>query len=222
MQPHEKRRMAMTDAETLVRALSPGDGAIDIGANDGAFARHFAKAVGPTGTVLAVEPDPVNVKKLRETLKEYPQAEIVEAAVWCSNDEPVILHCDTGDRKRNSLWAKNLLGHGAPITATGVTLDDLAAQVNRLKAIKIDAQGAEMEILRGGTETLTRTDLMWMVELWPEGLIHAGSSIQELAARFIESGYHPTKDSWPPIVERLKRCTGHKAADVFLVHRSPD
>ncbi len=49
--------------------LAPGDWAIDAGANVGLMASPMAAAVGPSGTVWAVEPFPRNVARLR-ALKE--------------------------------------------------------------------------------------------------------------------------------------------------------
>ena len=52
----------------LMRALRPGDFAIDVGANVGFFTLMMAKLVGPEGKVLAVEPGPDNMKKLGSNL----------------------------------------------------------------------------------------------------------------------------------------------------------
>lgn len=205
--------------EPFLRHLQPGDGVIDVGANTGEFTRRFATVVGPTGTVIAVEPDPVNVFRLQEHVKALPWVQIEECAVADPLTISATFFCDTQERKRNSLWVENLLGPAQQIHVPCVTLDQLARRVPNLKAIKVDTQGAELDVLAGAAETLKRTDLMWMVEVWPAGLKVAGGSIFDLADIFSAHGYHPTSGTWAALCERIKDCTGHKAVDVFLVHQ---
>lgn len=53
--------------------LQPGDVVADIGAGDGWWTEHFAKAVGPTGTVHAAEVKDDLVAKLKERFVDLPQ-----------------------------------------------------------------------------------------------------------------------------------------------------
>lgn len=206
----------------LDRYLSPGDGVLDIGANDGSMTVQFAKWVGPSGCVLAIEPDPQTYAHLVRNTQALRQVRLACAAVTSARGEHT-LHSDRLERKRNSLWAANVMKPGEAIQCLTDTLDHYAAQVPRLKAIKIDAQGAEAHILDGGTATLQRTDLAWMVELWPEGLRHAGRSVREVADAFARHGYHP-KDpkgrTWDELITVIDPYTGHKAIDVLLLHSS--
>ncbi|MBO0764355.1 MAG: FkbM family methyltransferase, partial [Hyphomicrobiaceae bacterium] len=55
----------LKDIARITRDLAPGDTFVDLGANVGIFAVHAAKAVGPEGCVLAVEPSPVMLERLR-------------------------------------------------------------------------------------------------------------------------------------------------------------
>src|SRR5919199_5361377 len=51
------------------RALArPGTTAIDVGANVGVYSVVLARAVGPTGRVLAFEPAPENARRLAENV----------------------------------------------------------------------------------------------------------------------------------------------------------
>lgn len=177
--------------------------------------------MGPTGTVLAVEPDPCNVFKLRETVVAYPWVEIEQVAVADPLTFSAAFYCDTQDRARNSLWAENLIGPAQQIHVPCVTLDALARRVPRLKAIKLDTQGAELDVLAGASQTLKRTDLVWMVEVWPAGLKVAGGSVFDLADEFSAHGYHPTDRSWEALCLQVQDWTGHQAVDVLLTY-SPD
>lgn len=195
--------------------LQPGDGAIDIGANVGAVTRHLAKRVGPTGCVIAVEPDPRAVTMLRQTVQGFPWVRVMEMAVSGGLEvRPLYLSADS---PQNSFWAANTLkADGASIAVPTITLDTLAANVPNLKAIKIDTQGAEVEVLKGGQETLQRKGLVWHVEFWPTGLRNAWTSPQVLADMFSANGYHPQGRSWEKVLASMAHMDGHKSVDVVV------
>ncbi len=53
----------------LCALAKKGDTVVDVGANIGLYTIYLSKAVGPQGMVLAFEPDPENVKLLRENVR---------------------------------------------------------------------------------------------------------------------------------------------------------
>src|SRR6185295_2819103 len=55
-------------------------------------------------------------------------------------------------------------------------LDDL---VEHADLVKIDVQGAEMSVL-SGAKRLLQTCPVWILEVWPHGLLCAGESLQGL------------------------------------------
>lgn len=65
----------------MLRALQPGDIAVDAGANIGFFTVLMSKLVGKEGKVIAIEPDGRNAAKLRKNLdiNECANVDIVEA-----------------------------------------------------------------------------------------------------------------------------------------------
>lgn len=207
--------------------LQPGDGVLDLGANDGAYAQKYAKKVGPSGFVLAVEPDPDTAWKAKERLRELPRVNVLTVAVGSGN-ATATLHRDK-ECKRNSLWRANVLDSAeTTVCVDTMTLDTLAAYVDArapLKAIKVDVQGAEMQMIHGGTATLLRTDLTWAVEIWPMGLLNAGSSADDLIDVFETYGWRPIGATWQHYRDAIPNQHGHGAMDVVLRHKdhySPD
>jgi FkbM family methyltransferase len=201
--------------------LSPGDGVLDIGAHVGRYTQAYAKVVGPTGYVLAVEPDLISYETLRAVTRELPQVKAYHMAATGQGGKAV-LHVDKEDRRRNSFWSSNRLAEGYAVAVNCVTVDTITFGVANLRGIKIDAQGAEAHILDGATETLKRNDLVWAVELWPEGLRNAGRSVREVADIFSAAGYHPVAShgrTWDQLVTLIEPYTGHKSTDVVLTHR---
>lgn len=205
--------------------LRPGDVAIDIGANDGALARRFADAVAPDGLVVAVEPDPKSAEKCRQTCEGKPVV-VKQVAVSDRVGETTLFVAKTATQ--NSLYRANVPKDNvvAESTVPTVTLDALLEDIGRpVRAIKIDAQGAEAAIVHGGRKALEAQELRWMVEVWPEGLKAAGSSIEELAALYESSGWvivaegkdpAPSTSTWAQLLERVKGWTGHRYTNVIL------
>ena len=149
--------------KALLSRLSAGDGVLDIGANIGSMAAQFAQRVGPLGHVLAVEPNPDVAAQCRRNMAEYGCVSVRAVAVDATEG-----HADlTVGRPSatSSLAAENVRETERVVTVPTVTLDALAADVPRLAAIKIDAQGAEARILAGGAACLARRGLVWMIEL---------------------------------------------------------
>jgi ubiquinone/menaquinone biosynthesis C-methylase UbiE len=81
-------RAAWQKPEELVAALGlrPGQCVADLGAGTGYFSHLLSAAVGPTGTVLAVDPEPNLVAHLRERAEREGSANVVP--VLASLDNP--------------------------------------------------------------------------------------------------------------------------------------
>jgi FkbM family methyltransferase len=55
----------LTQIARITERLAPGETFVDLGANVGVFSLYAAKAVGPQGCVLAIEPSPTMLERLR-------------------------------------------------------------------------------------------------------------------------------------------------------------
>jgi FkbM family methyltransferase len=142
--------------------LAPGATAIDIGANLGEWTVPFARAVGPTGRVLAVEPTPLNAAALAKTLA-------VNALRWAE-----VVRCALGDREGEADFAVPLVTSARNDTGTAHVgaaapdhealrvamrrLDRLVDERGfaRIDLIKIDVEGHERRVLDGAATALAR------------------------------------------------------------------
>lgn len=200
------------DHSEFLGLLKPGDGVIDVGANEGWFSRQYADIVGRNGYVLAVEPGLEAAMRCRND--RPPQLHVLEAAL--SREEGRRVLFQDIDQKRNTLFQANVVQQTGTRSVRTTTLDIAAAEVPNLRAIKMDAQGSEMDILAGGHETL-RKDCLWYVEIWPNGLKHAGSSVDALLSMFDTYGYQPIGETWQSILEYAAReQSEHGATDVVF------
>jgi hypothetical protein len=70
------------DVVAVIRnCLHQGMTAVDVGANVGFFSLLFAKLIGPSGNVLAFEPQPVVLTRLRENIRLI-EPDLVNGK-WC-------------------------------------------------------------------------------------------------------------------------------------------
>lgn len=156
------RGMAQVDPALLRLAagtIRPGDTVWDIGANLGLFSFAAAVAAGPSGRVLAVEPDTVLAGLLgRSAAANHGHApvEVLSAAV--SGEESLArFHVAKRNRATN-----HLAGYGTS-QAGGVrstrlvpalTLDWLADRFPPPDVIKIDVEQAEVAVLGAASRVL--------------------------------------------------------------------
>ena len=134
--------------------LRPGDVFFDVGANVGVFTIKAAREVGAEGTVVAIEPSVETAHQLQENvrLNGFKNVRVrVLAAGSITSTDTFYLNC----AKPNSY---SLLRVGDPesVSVLKVSLDDLCRweQIDRLDYIKIDAEGAEAEVLAGAAESI--------------------------------------------------------------------
>lgn len=155
----------------LVRgALRTGDTFLDVGANAGYHSLLASEAVGASGQVLAFEPVPHIRKRLERNLQLNAIANVVviQAAVAST---PGRVEFFVSDNPENSGLSSLRQRGGAqhPITVEATTLDAVCAGLRQPPAlIKIDVEGAEAEVLRGGARVLGAADAPCLVfEAYP-------------------------------------------------------
>lgn len=183
------------------RLLAPGQTALDVGAHSGAYALLFASCVGPAGRVVAFEPHGPSVALLRRSVAGLSQVEVVAAAVSEHEGRAELFAWNPGDKVSEGRYSgsdrmlRSLLqaeGYGAageevPVT----TLDAWAAQSGcaSVDLVKIDVEGAEEAVLRGGRGLLSRGPVRVLLELHPGDLPAAGSSVAQVLAELREQGF---------------------------------
>jgi FkbM family methyltransferase len=135
-------------ARRFAACLRAGDAVIDVGAAAGFYALLAARHVGASGRVVACEPDAANLRFLRAHAARNALAQIE------------VLACALADRVGTARFAKAGSGRGRLHASGGIevklrTLDDVAGERGLApRAVKIDVEGAELEVLRGGERTL--------------------------------------------------------------------
>lgn len=138
--------------------LSPGDTAIDIGANRGLFSYWMSKAIGPTGTLIGFEPQPELQETLADVQSEFALTNLEIVPSGLSDESgtftlrrPVHNWGGASFEERGSL-EQGYDGFEVPVT----TLDLFAEQrdLANVRLIKCDVEGHELKVFRGGEQLL--------------------------------------------------------------------
>jgi hypothetical protein len=93
-------------------------------------------------------------------------------------------HNDTS----HSLVASNVPKHPQSIDVRVMTLDEHLGELQLLDLIKIDAQGADLRVLRGAQRLIRRFQPAITIEFWPSGLRNMGDEPLDLIAELKGSG----------------------------------
>lgn len=163
---------------------------IDVGAFDGAFYDIMASEKNISRALL-VEPQDEYFKMLSNKYAGQSHVELVQC-VLLAEDREVIFHENKLAATSSMLPAsEELLGSeidisGKKVTMQSRTLDQVAANYNdKIGLLKIDVQGAELEVLKGGRNILSRTEFAWIEVSFKE--LYHGSALYSDIVSFMES-----------------------------------
>ena len=181
----------------LANHLHAGDTFVDIGAHIGYYSLEAAPLVGPGGRVIAIEPNPETVRRLRDNIRASGAAGVVSVEpVACSDVEATLdlFAAPRSNTGETSLSHTNASQAGLAVASFRVRarpLDDIIRDsgVARVDAIKIDVEGAEYLVLKGAHETLERYHPVILVELVERQLQAMGTSTAQVLALLSSHGY---------------------------------
>jgi len=133
----------ISDAFNDYLKLNESENFIDIGAYRGDTVEQFLSFTnGKYSNILAIEPDGKTYKKLVENCKALKNFKALNGAVACVDG---VVEFSSAAGRQSSI------GNGAEIQA--FTLDKLSEKVTPTY-IKIDAEGAEIDIINGGRNVI--------------------------------------------------------------------
>lgn len=154
--------------------LAPNDTIIDVGANIGIYS-CFSQQAMTTGKIIAFEPHPGNFNRLNDNLRMNDNN---DNGSGVSTEIHQMALSNRAENIEIGAYEDDVIGKGtfSSVIETNQTLevkarrlDDLinTGEVPQPDIIKIDVEGAELDVLKGAKNTLTKTREVF-VEVHPE------------------------------------------------------
>ena len=126
---------------------------LDLGAYNSMFAIYSSKYIGSKGKAYVFEPNPKNFNTIKKNIRINKIKNIIpiKGGLWNKKD---ILEMSDNDSESSIV----LETKGKKMRVPVDTLDNFVQKNNlqRIDFIKMDVEGAELEIIDGGVETLKR------------------------------------------------------------------
>lgn len=144
--------------EIYLSALQPkpGEAVLDLGSYAGASAYFFAKAVGPLGVVGAFEPDLTNLECLRANVRRHAleNVKIFDCGIW--SETKTVAFQSEGNMGSSISTIANRRSNVQEVRM--VTLEEATrlCGLQSVACIKMDIEGAEVEVLKSAHEFLRR------------------------------------------------------------------
>jgi len=165
-------------------------GIIHVGAWDG---REYLDRPGP---LILIEPQegPFNVMEQRFKTRRLKDVDLYQVACGAERGTAT-LHVAHPDHSSSLLRPKVKSRNGGSIKFPGkrqvvdvVTLDSIVRGSQRFDTLRIDAQGYELEVLRGATDTLFRLSRV-EVEIHDPAVYEGAASLEEVEALLAAAGF---------------------------------
>jgi FkbM family methyltransferase len=155
--------------EVVRRSLRAGDRFVDIGAAFGYFATLAGSIVGPTGQIIAVEPGPQNqsVLLLNLAANGVGAPEVHQLAL--DTEVGFVTYSNSGANGFISPFGDDPSELATRSLVRTSTLDAVVGD-RTVDMIKIDVEGAEGRVLKGGGHVLRRDHPMIVMEFSPPSL----------------------------------------------------
>ena len=168
---------------------------LDIGAFEGDWSK-MAMEIWPAAKFVMIETNPNKAELLRRD-PQLRDAALIESLLGPTDGAEVTFYImESG----SSLFKEHSGVERRPVTLKQRTLDSITADLDCVDFIKMDVQGYELEVLKGGRQTLARAQAI-LIEL---SLIeiNEGAPLLDEALSFM-------------------RAAGFAAYDILEIHRRP-
>lgn len=178
-------RYEEAEAAALSHHIKAGSTVFDVGANIGLSALEFARAADSMADVIALEPHPDTAARLTANLarNKCSNVRIVHSAIGERTGTITFHESAQPTLSSASIVPRDLVrSFEVPLT----TLDQLWADAGRptVSAVKIDVEGGELEVLRGGAALVAACRPAILLEAW------RAEQLEPIDALLTSCGYH--------------------------------
>jgi FkbM family methyltransferase len=147
-----------SEIQFVGKYLRPGMTVLDVGAHHGMYTLLAAKKVGKTGKVISFEPSPRERKRLKEHVRInwLSNVQVEGVALGAESGTASLYQVDGREDFCNSLRKPAVGGRVTEVPVKVVSMDAFTAErgIAKIDFLKIDAEGAELGILKGAEKLL--------------------------------------------------------------------
>jgi FkbM family methyltransferase len=206
------------DVEAVIRSLvQPGMRALDIGANIGYHTFRMARLAGKGGQVYAIEPTGWAFQKLLRNSELNPELDNItfsKVGLGDADAGPVRLDFQSSYRLDGTRQSRaeevELLTLDSYLESQGIRQVDF---------IKLDVDGFEGKIIRGGLKSLTAMRPAILMELNPSTMLENGDDPAGMLAALAGAGYRFETLDGHPIRDPAAYCLETRDASTMVLAR---
>jgi FkbM family methyltransferase len=205
--------------------LHSGDTFLDVGANVGFLTLLAASRVGPGGRVIGVEPYPPTFEQLKRNV-ESNKLDFVQIHQMALSSDPGALRLWVpAPREHREFNVSVVEGENmTPVDVPARTMDDCLAEwkVDRIQLMKIDVEGAEPRVFKGGAASLKSGVVKHLLcEVNGKYLVRKGTSPMGLISQLNELGFQYAQVKHGRAVTETPPTLGPgDEVDALFVHRT--
>ncbi|HKD53573.1 MAG TPA: FkbM family methyltransferase [Steroidobacteraceae bacterium] len=173
------------EVREITHHVGAGDWVVDVGANVGRHTFHMAQRVGVSGRVLAFEPVSVSFTLLAANVRGAGLRNVTLFNVALSSGPGIsAMTVPTYQRARLRNYYRAHLEPGGEYPVLCLPLDAIPIPC-RVRLVKIDAEGHDLQVLMGMKSLLHRDRPILVVEGWPGGAAAAWLKEQGYSVRAV-------------------------------------
>jgi FkbM family methyltransferase len=187
------------EIQFLDEIISRSRVALDVGAHSGNWTLNLSRRVGPAGTVVAYEALPHYGRALTMTLRLL-RARNVKVRTVAVGDSERTMSLRWRSESNELLTGRTHIEPGArtsvgviqiPMVSLDHDLESCGIRPTDVGFVKIDVEGAELEVLRGASNLLSVGRPAVYLETEPEWVERLGHSVEEVFNEMSSHGYQP-------------------------------
>lgn len=166
-----------------------GDVVLDCRAYCGITTYLFSKAVGETGRVYALEPDDLSYKMLLKNIDKHGLANVipVKKGIW-SNTTRVYFNAEGNvGGSMASLLQRPFYENLSKVDVVSISDFYTEYGLNKLDFIKMDIEGAELDVIAGSKDFIERNNLNFAIASYH--VVNGTRTYTKLEKLFLTMGY---------------------------------
>jgi FkbM family methyltransferase len=220
-----KRLYDLPTQLVLIATLRSGDTFLDVGANEGMISLLGSRLVGPSGKVIAFEPNPRPRSILQDNIDRNHISNVTIMPIGLGEkDESLSLSVPKINTGEGSFGRTNYSSELVEIVKCDVRRgDDLLTTVSP-RLIKIDVEGFELYVLRGMKHLISKDRPAIIMEMDASHLARTDTRVEDLVAFLQDRSYRPfllglQKRGWKYALKlTATSITSNIAHDVLWMH----